>query len=580
MLLHKIFGSKITQIGAACLATVLLASFAYYYTQQPATHTPMPTPTNPDGQNPAEQIAAAKKLTAQGKHLEAIKVMQDTAKKNPKNAEVIFNFGLALAEGKLYPQAEQAYQLALKLTPNHPVILTCLGFAFYNDKKYEQALETYQKVLTVNPGYFDATLQMSRTYYEIDQFEKAEQWVKKALAIKPDHVQATIHLGHVHNKLGNLDAAIAQYGKAIKLEPNSANAHYNLGYTLRVKGDLQAALPELNKAIELNPDYLDAHIALAQTYWGLEDFENGFKEYEWRWKLHGMDPQSIKSTMWDGSPLGTKSILVFCEQGLGDSIQFIRYAQIIKEQNPAAKIIAKVQGPLVPILSRCKYIDAVVTAKTENPPKYDTQAPLMSLPMILKTKPNKIPAPRSYLEADPKLVQYWKDKLSPDKNFKIGICWHVDPSHELDKSPISKRSLALSLFEPLSQLKGVSFYSLQKINGTDQLKDKPKGLKLTTFGADFDEAHGRFMDTAALMVNLDLIVSSDTSIVHLAGALGKPVWMLLPYSPDCRWYLGRSDSPWYPTMRIFRQPKPYDWKSAMNEVKTALKRTTEKKVIT
>ena len=208
--------------------------------------------------------------------------------------------------------------------------------------------------------------------------------------------------------------------------------------------------------------------------------------------------------------------------------------------------------------------------------KFDYQIPLLNIPGVIKTNLKTIPAEIPYLKADPQLVNFWKNKLAHDKKFRIGLCWHVDPEHELDKSPWAIRSFPAHLFVPLNTAGNVSFYSLQKINGEEQLKNLPDSFSIHTFGYNFDEKHGRFMDSAAVIMNLDLIITVDTSIAHLAAAMGKKVWMILPYSPDCRWYDDRSDTPWYPTMRLFRQPKPYDWESVSKELTNALKKELNK----
>jgi len=248
-------------------------------------------------------------------------------------------------------------------------------------------------------------------------------------------------------------------------------------------------------------------------------------------------------------------------------MQFIRYAKIIKDMG--ATVICKVQKPLVKLLSSCPYIDEVF-CEIDNSIKYDTHAQIMSLPRILNTTNNTIPNEMNYLYANPKLEEEWKEKLSQDKNFKVGLCWHVDPIHEKDKSPWSIRSITLKQFKPFAKLNGVSFYSLQKFKDYKPLMNLPKGLLLKTFGEDFDEKNGAFMDSAAIIKNLDLVITVDTCIAHLAGALNKPVWMFLPYSPDCRWYLKRTDTPWYPTMKLYRQSKPNDWKNAIKKVASDL----------
>ena len=242
----------------------------------------------------------------------------------------------------------------------------------------------------------------------------------------------------------------------------------------------------------------------------------------------------------------------------------------------AAKVICKVQKPLVKLLSRCPFIDKVVH-DINDAGTYDCYTHLMSLPRIFNMQPDNIPAEMPYLYADPTLEKEWKEKLSKDKNFKVGICWHVDPIHEETKSPWSLRSVELDQLAPLANIKNVTFYSLQKLdNPQQQLKNLPKGMTFHTFGPDFDRKNGSFMDSAAIIKNLDLVITVDTCIAHLAGALNKSVWMLLPYAPDCRWYLKRTDSPWYPTMTMFRQKKPSHWDKTIENIAVALGKEIQK----
>ena len=270
--------------------------------------------------------------------------------------------------------------------------------------------------------------------------------------------------------------------------------------------------------------------------------------------------------------LDGKTIFLHAEQGLGDTFQFIRYARIAKEKG--GTVIAGVQKPLVKLLSLCPYIDKVVSLD-EKPPAFDLHAPLMSLPYILKTTIDSVPTDIPYLYADSELVEYWKKKqLSSDKNIKVGICWQGNNKYSTPmlRATVAFKSIDINKLNPLGAVPGVSIYSLQKTTGTDQLKTLAPEFMIHTFDDDFDESNGRFMDTAAVIKNLDLVITVDTSIGHLAAALGKPTWVILPNPPDWRWMLERDDTPWYPTMRLFRQPTPGDWESVIEVVAQELKK--------
>ncbi|MCK5633045.1 tetratricopeptide repeat protein [bacterium] len=446
-----------------------------------------------------------------------------------------------------------------------------LGKIYSKKKQPKAAIAHYKKLLQLQPNHFGAHLLLSSEYMKLKENNQALAHGLMAIKVKPNNVHAYLNTGHAYNKKGEMDKAITMYQRAIELAPNLANAHYNLGYTLKIRGDLPNALKSLNRALELNPEYIDAHIARAQTYWALEDFDKAFKDYKWRWKLTGRTNTDQK--LWDGKEdLNGKKIVLYCEQGLGDTIQFIRYAKLIKQRG--AYVICKVQKPLLDLLGGCSFIDKLITNFDQAP--HNLRVALMDLPGILGMPPQQELVDIPYLQASKKLTNLWEKELSNDKNLKVGICWHVDPKHEKIKCPSAMRSISLQSLESIANIDGVSFYSLQKLNGIDQLKNKPENMSLYTFDGDFDNSHGRFMDTAALIKNLDLIITVDTSIAHVAGALGKPVWMLLPFSPDCRWYLNRKDTPWYPTMKLFRQKKPGTFDVALKQIAHELKREVKK----
>lgn len=524
-----------------------------------------------------ERIKLAQKLQQEGKAQEAIKVYQELVHPDKEVASIYINLGLAYMHLKRWNTASRHMRNALEINPSLISPHLYIGRTLSKKGEHKQAAARYQKVIKMRPDSFDAHLHMAKALMQLKKYDQALKHNKIALKLNPSNVHGWLNTGHVYNKLGDMDKAIRMYRRAAKIAPNLANAHYNLGYTLRIKGELKQALASLNKAVELNPDYLNAHIARAQTYWGLGDFENALQDYRWRWGLLGKDYRKTENAMWNGTDdLHGKEILLYCEQGLGDTIQFIRYAKMMKELG--ATVVCKVQKPLVDLLSNCPYIDKLVTkADIQAAP---LKAAIMSLPGILKTKEETIPADIPYISAAPELVDLWAKNLAHDKEFKVGLCWHVEPKRERLKCPSAFRSVPLKLFEPLAKVSGVNFYSLQKINGTDQLKNKPGNLSLKTFGEDFDESHGRFMDTAAVIQNLDLIITVDTSVAHVAAALGKPVWMLLPFSPDCRWGIGRSDTPWYPTMTLFRQTEPGNFAPVLQEVAKALSMEVNKKKTT
>jgi tetratricopeptide (TPR) repeat protein len=508
-------------------------------------------------------------LHSANKLQEAAKLYKKALTTNPDVTKTLVRLGAAAAGQNKFTEAIHYYKTALSIEPRHLNAYVSLGIAHGKLEENEEAVRQFEIAIAIEPKYYEAHLQLSKTYMDLKQWEKAIEHAKKAIELQPNNIHSHLNMGHVYNKQGNLDMAVKQYEKVIAMDPKCANAYYNLGYTLRILKRTEEAIKVLTKASDLQENYVDAHVCLAQCYWTLNNFDKAWPEYEWRWQMLGINPRKMDVPIWEGQDLRGKSILLYCEQGLGDTLQFIRFAKLVKQRG--GTVVCKVQKPLTSILKSYPYVDKLITDFSDKT-KFDYQIPLLNVPGVIKTKLETIPAEIPYLKADAKLVEYWKQKLAHDKKYKVGLCWHVDPEHELDKSPWALRSVPLSLFVPLSDIQGTSFYSLQKINGEEQLKDVPDSFSVHTFGYNFDEKHGRFMDTAAVIMNLDLVICVDTSVAHLAAAMGKKVWMLMPYSPDCRWYDDRADTPWYPTMRLFRQPKPYDWASVGKELVSALKK--------
>lgn len=376
-----------------------------------------------------------------------------------------------------------------------------------------------------------------------------------------------LEIGNAHNILNHNGQAIGAYLAILAINPTMYAALYNIGYTLKKEGYYEQAITIYKKVLDAKPDYALAHCGLAAALLATGDFEQGFQEYEWRWKTCQEKRKKFTQPVWNGSSLAKKRLYVYAEQGLGDTIQFIRYLPELKKQG--ATIIFETQPPLRDLLSLCPYIDHLITA-SDPEPVFDYHVPLMSIPLIVKTRLETIPCTTPYLYASPELTTAWREKLAADHSFKIGICWHGNSRYTRPALQIAaqEKAIPLSAFAPLAALPDVSLYSLQRVDGIDELDSID--FTVNTFDAAFDHTQGRFMDTAAVMHSLDLVITSDTSIAHLAGALGIPTWLLLSHPADWRWLRDRTDSPWYPTIRIFRQEKHNDWHAVIQAVRKAL----------
>ncbi len=355
------------------------------------------------------------------------------------------------------------------------------------------------------------------------------------------------------------------YLKLSKQQSDNHTWNYTIGSLLSILNQHEQALTFYKKAIALNPSHEEARLGFSKALLACGYFDLGWKEFEYRMDNSQEFQRYFKYPDLDLKSLKGKRIVLLAEWGLGDTLHFVRYAKKLKELG--ATVYLQTFGPLVKLLSACPYLDKVIR-QGDPLPKADTRIPLLSLPLVFKTTLDTMPTDIPYLYAQNDLIEQWHKKICPDKNFKIGICWHAKPIY-LEDHVYTRRSVPLEKFLPLTALPGISLYSLQKNFGTNELNETMH--RIQTFGSELDEVHGPFMDTAALIKNLDLVISADTSIVHLAGGLGTPTWVLLPYSAEWRWLHNRSDSPWYPnSMRLFRQEKPGDWDTVVRHIATAL----------
>ncbi len=517
-----------------------------------------------------------------GRGGQAVKHIHRALQLNPHYAEAHNSLGMALArQGKL-EQAATAYQQALWLKPELAEAHNNLANVFRQQGKLDEAVAGYQRARSLRPGYAEANYNLGVALYEQEKFTEAFDCFEQALRLKPDYAEAHSSLGVAQLQQGRLDMAVASLETALRLRPDIAESHNNLGMgrfeqgrlaeaeasyrqALKLKPDYPGACNNLGvlladqgrlteslaffrEALRLNPDFVEVHTNLSYAHYLHGDFAPAWSEYEWRWKCPGNKPPSYSPPYWDGSSLEGKTILLFAEQGLGDSMQFIRYAPLVKERG--ATVIVQCQPALVRLLRRCPGIDRII-ADGDEPPPTDVLIPFMSLPRVFQTTLANIPAPIPYLSADPELRARWGRALRAVEGFKIGIAWQGNPDHNRDR----QRSAKLAAFEPLARVPGVRLVSLQKGKGREQLAEHADRLGVLDLSDQVED----YADTAAIVSHLDLVIAVDTSVVHLAGAMGMPVWVALPFLPEWRWLLEREDSPWYPTLRLFRQQSWGDW---------------------
>jgi tetratricopeptide (TPR) repeat protein len=473
--------------------------------------------------------------------------------------EVLFNTG-QIAE------MENAARALIEQHPQSGFAWKAFGSALLKQKK--NALHELHRAATLLPHDAEVLSNLGTSLKDDGQFEEAVIYYGRALEIHPDFAMAHLGLGCAMESLCRFDEAMASYRRALEINPDFAEAHNNLGSALLVDlGQMDAAVASYQRALKIQPDYAKAHWNLSMPLLAQGHFTQGWQEYEYRWKAGAMPPRGLVQPRWLGdAELSGKAILLHAEQGFGDTLQFVRYATLVAARG--ATVYLEVPSPLKSLASSCAGV-AAVFAPGETLPPYDYQCPLMSLPLACKTELATIPADLPYLAASAAKIAYWQEKLGKKTALRVGLTWAGNPRDHLAAGHRVRvldrqRSIHFDRLLPLLEIPGIEFISLQV--GDEARRQADGNPRLI----DFTDELRDFEDTAALVANLDMAICVDTSVAHLVGAVGKPVWLLNRYNTCWRWLTEREDSPWYPSMRIFRQPSMGDWDSVIADVKRAL----------
>ena len=399
----------------------------------------------------------------------------------------------------------------------------------------------------------------------------------RAIAADPNEPNFHNNRGAAFADLGQYETAEQSYREAIRLKPTLAEAHLNLGNGLKASGRIDESLKAYREAVRLKPDYADGHLNLAFALLDAGQMEEGWKEFDWRWKSSQLPPRGLGIPEWNGEPLEGKSLLLYGEQGMGDALQFMRYAPIIKKKY-GGRVYIEVRQPIARIARTMEGIDGVVVFG-EQVPQVDYGCPMMTAPRILGTTLENVPADVPYVHADKNRQALFEKEYAklPFRGFRVGVCWggHNRTGNPGASAIDRRRSTTLASFAPLAQVPGISWVSLQKGEPEGQVTRPPPGMTILHCMDDCDD----FYDTAALMSTLDLVISVDTSVIHLSGALGIPTWMLGRYDGCWRWMGARMDSPWYPSLTHYRQPSPGDWDSVMHTVANDLRKLVQSRKI-
>jgi len=475
---------------------------------------------------------------------------------------------LALQAGRS-ARAVELIAAALPLNPDFAPAWNNLGLALAACGRLQDAVLAWDRAVALAPGFADAHNNRGNALRDLGRPDDALASCDAAIALRPDLAEAHNNRGNALFDLDRLDEAIAAFEAAIALRPDYVNAHGNRGGALYGQRRWNEAIAGFDAALAIDPTFADARFHKSFALLGLGRLEEGWREYEWRWRTREMaaDLRGGSAPAWRGEPLRGRILYLHAEQGLGDTLQFCRYAPLIGE---GGRLVFEAPPSLKRLLTSLPLPDgARVIARGDPIPPFDLHCALLSLPSILGTTLATIPADIPYLAADAAGVSRWRERLAPLAGLKVGLVWSGGqrPDQPGAAAIDRRRSVSLAAMAPLAQVPGVSFVSLQKGAPAAQAAAPPSGMTILDPSGELDD----FADTAALVEALDLVISVDTAVAHLAGALGRPVWLLNRYDTCWRWLLDRDDSPWYPSLRQFRQPAPGQWRPVMEAVQGALR---------
>ncbi len=493
---------------------------------------------------------------------EAYRLMTAALKINPKVPDALMNLANVLHALKRDDEALACIERALVLRPDDMDALQKRGSALFALRRSGEALDCFERVLARHPDHFEALLNRGTVLAALGRHQAALADFAAVLASAPSHPDALYNYGTALAALDRQADAIAAFDRLLAVVPTHAKAWNNRGRALQELNRHRDAVADFAKAIAVQKDYADAHFNQALSLLTLGELRPGFEKYEWRWKQ--ADRQTARRgfgrPMWLGEyPIAGKTVLLHAEQGLGDSIQFARYIPLLARGG--TRVVLEVQSEIKPLLAGLQGVTACL-ARAEALPPFDVHCPLASLPLAFKTEIASIPAEGPYLQADEARIATWRARLAPIARPRIAIVWAGRATHANDRN----RSIQLAQLAPLLSLRGTRFVSLQREPREADMALLAGHSNVLHIGADLDD----MSDTAAVAALVDLVITVDTSVAHLAGALGRPVWIMLPFSPDWRWMLGVDNSPWYPTARLFRQPAIGEWANVVARLRDEL----------
>jgi len=494
---------------------------------------------------------------------EAIADFEKAIGLNPRYAEAFCNKANSFGALEQFDDALAACQRALELKPDLAEAWCGCGDAYWQLKRYEQAFAAFDRALAFKPGFAEAWVGRGKASAKLERYDEAFAAYDKALALKADLADAWLGRGNVFSELKRYDEALSAYDKALALKADLADAWLGCGNVFADLKRYDEAFAAYDKALSIKPDLAEAHFNEAFHRLKLGELIDGWKKYEYRWQMKwdAGGKRDLQQPLWLGdSDIRNKTILVHAEQGFGDTLLGCRYIPMVAQL--AARVVVEVQAQLKSLLQNLQGISTLIV-QGEAIPDFDVHCPIMSLPLAFKTTMQTIPAQTPYLSVSKDLVEKWRRRVTGE-GIKVGIGWAGNAKFPSDRY----RSILLDNLLPALGVKGIRYFSIQKTLRQDDerlLGANPQIIRL-------DQEINDFQDTAAIMMSLDLIVCSDTSIANLAGALGRPFWVLLHDTPDWRWLDHGQDTPWYPTARLFRQKAISDWTTVTEEVRAELEK--------
>jgi len=532
---------------------------------------------------------------------EAAAALEKAIELEPLYSRAFNNLGIVRQNQERFPEAFAAYHRAIELEPTSHDAWNNLGTAHLEQNRLAEAVDSFRHSLALEPNSIDSHTNLADALNKCEAYADAAAHARRAIELNPRAVEAYYNLanalqglrqideavavlqqlqvltpqtGDSHNQLGNalqlarrFEESEASYKEALRHTPDSARVHSNLGMLYYRMARLDDAEASFRRALEIDPEYTDAHFNQSLVTLHRGDFAAGWKQYEWRRKVpsHLRFQRHNDKPMWDGSEAPEATILLHTEQGLGDALQVIRYAPLVRAR--VGRVIVECQPELLSLMRTAAGIDEVI-ARGAPVPDTTFQIPLLSLPFIFGTDLHNIPNHVPYLQTPAERLESWRERLAQPEGgpLRVGLVWAGNPGHSDDQARSCPPEALGALARCKNTGRGVVFYSLQKGHGAASVKWLPPELEVIDLGPDILD----FADSAAILGHLDLLITVDTATAHLAGALGREVWTLLSYRGEWRWLLDRTDSPWYPSMKIFRQSTPGDWNELLDRVATAL----------